>query len=83
MACQDTLFDGIANATAMLSDGEGWAPVSNLDIFFSRMYSFYYERGFSVIAAKRITNLVYVVVCVLPVVVVVSRQRQPPEPVVA
>jgi hypothetical protein len=56
---EESFFDTVVSATALLPDREGWAPVTNLDVFFTRMYHFYFERGFSVIVAKRLTNLMY------------------------
>ena len=35
----------------------GWAFVSDLDAFFSRMYAYYYERGFWCILASRVAHL--------------------------
>jgi hypothetical protein len=57
---EETFFNSFATVTALLADSEGWAPVSNLDVFFTRMYNFYFDGGFSVIVAKRVTNLMYV-----------------------
>lgn len=38
----------------------GWHPGTNLDVFFTNMYSYFYDRGFAVILAKHVTNLMYV-----------------------
>lgn len=39
---------------------ESWAPSADLDVFFTRLYALYYERGFPVFATRRITSLLYV-----------------------
>jgi hypothetical protein len=77
---QDHLFEGVEASEDVPSGGGQWAPaVSNLDVFFSRMYNFYYERGFAVIVARRITNLVYVALtaccCFRPLPPAVARIR--------
>ena len=35
-------------------------PESNLDVLFTNMYHYFFERGFVVIVAKHVTNLMYV-----------------------
>lgn len=47
-----------------------WMPPKDLDVFFGRMYTFFHERGFAVIATKRVTSLV----CVPAVSPVVSHE---------
>lgn len=37
---------------------ESWGAVSNLDLFFQRLYLYYRERGFACILAKELTNVV-------------------------
>lgn len=39
---------------------EAWTPTADLDVFFTQLYTLYFERGFPVFATRRITSLVYV-----------------------
>eukprot|EP00735_Rhodelphis_limneticus_P008705 TRINITY_DN2204_c0_g1::TRINITY_DN2204_c0_g1_i1::g.6795::m.6795 TRINITY_DN2204_c0_g1::TRINITY_DN2204_c0_g1_i1::g.6795 ORF type:complete len:643 (-),score=90.70,sp/Q8RUS5/ATG9_ARATH/39.49/7e-154,APG9/PF04109.11/8.2e-128,DUF4231/PF14015.1/1.3e+04,DUF4231/PF14015.1/0.033 TRINITY_DN2204_c0_g1_i1:613-2541(-) len=46
--------------SASLLQGEGrehWEAISNLDLFFERLYNYYLEKGFICIVIKRILNL--------------------------
>jgi hypothetical protein len=51
-----TLDDG----SPALEGVEAWTPTADLDVFFTQLYTLYFERGFPVFATRRVTSLLYV-----------------------
>jgi hypothetical protein len=56
---QDDLIRGPTMQTTKFRK-KSWLPDGNLDVFFTNMYNFYFQRGFAVIVAKHVTSLMYV-----------------------
>ena len=45
---------------ALLTEDSEWSAVANLDAFFSKVYTYYVEKGFWCMITARITNLLSV-----------------------
>ena len=50
-------WDPEALGHALLTADSAWSAVSNLDAFFTKVYTYYVERGFWCMIATRLTNL--------------------------
>ena len=49
-----------ASVQALLTEESEWSAISNLDAFFSKVYTYYIEKGFWCMIAARVTNLMSV-----------------------
>mmetsp|Transcript_4303 Transcript_4303/g.12400 ORF Transcript_4303/g.12400 Transcript_4303/m.12400 type:complete len:983 (-) Transcript_4303:227-3175(-) len=52
------LRNGLSSPDLLESSDVEWSAMPNLDLFFTRVYSYYEEKGFWVAVAARVSNLV-------------------------
>jgi hypothetical protein len=54
------LSTALDDGAPAVEGAEAWTPTADLDVFFTQLYTLYFERGFPVFATRRVTSLLYV-----------------------